>query len=105
MLQIWLLSLVPLSIPGMLALSALCLNRRNRARPDSHTLSIIKLTTLFSAAASAIVVLWLLLCATGLGEQPAGQLITLTPLRAVMLALVLGLAAVLLQTDPTPVPA
>jgi NAD(P)H-quinone oxidoreductase subunit 5 len=96
-LQIWLLSLVPLSIPGLLALSALCLNRRSSARPDSHTLGIIRLTTVFSALASAAVVLWLLLCATGLSQQSPGQLITLTPLRAVMLALVLGLAAVLLQ--------
>lgn len=97
MLQTWLLSLVPLSIPGLLAASALCLNRSAQARPDAHTLGIIRLTTGFSALASALVLVWLLVCATGLSEQAAGQLITLTPLRAVMLVLVLGLAAVLLQ--------
>ncbi len=97
MLQNWLLPLVPLSIPALLALSALCLNRHATTRPDAHTLGIVRLTTLFSTLASAAVLLWLLVCATGVGQQPTGQLITLTPLRAVMLALVLGLAAVLLQ--------
>ena len=95
--QNWLLPLIPLSIPLTLALSALFFRQSTSAHPHQGTLALIRSNTLFTALACVAVLTWLLLCATGVSQQPAGHAITLTPLRAVMLVLVLGLASVLLQ--------
>lgn len=97
MLQNGLLPLIPLSIPLILAFTALLLPRDNTARPTAYTLTLIRLVSALCAFSSVAVLVWVVADLSGLAGQSSGQLITLTPLRGLVLSLVLALAAVLLQ--------
>jgi NAD(P)H-quinone oxidoreductase subunit 5 len=95
-LQYWLPTLFLFMIPGVLALSALGLNRPG-SQQDPRCFGIIGFTVQFCTVAAISLVVWLVLISLGLVNQVTGQLVSLTPLRAIMLALVLGQAAVLLH--------